>query len=1710
MSQDKEINNAVKEGGAYDIIKKRLSEQSNVLNEKAENLNEKRKKAFGGIKNEIIGKTNIRTDNNCVPVDIVQINNQLLLGYKVNIGLKQNLNIDDVLGLYEIEEIENGYRTNKISFENTFLNNSEFIKDFNELMTYYKGAHLVQIVKDLNFLLVFFRIGNEVRDLKVFKFSIGKTNEIKYLDDKGLEGNSEFRNFDFEWIKTTRDNHILGKHSHISINDKLFVETIGGDLTIKIENNTDDGLGIYRESVDDPNQGLEEADIYYAESNSFILLKIKPYRENAYRYFIFNKITQDVVRIDEVGDSCLFLPEEQGVIFPSGYYLTNGEYKTFDINHQKFNFFNKIISPNGEDYLFVFFEPKHGFYLLYSYNIITKELQNPIPAHGYGIYDNGEMVVFKESENSEASKIHPLRIWQTPFCSEIYFSQKNESSDDVFLTNIGNAELVRAISEIYSIVQYINKKEVSNSLYEGIISQGNKILNEYHWVKNEQAFSIAHNIEEIISTAELIIDEFEKVKTMQDAANKELEKTNKKHDELINKIKLVDPSNVSDHVDLLKEINSHLGQLISIKEKRYINKERIDDLKKNIESQKELVNDKLLNLLKDKKAFDSYFKRIEESKKSVENASKVIEFESVEEKIKIITDDITVISEEVNEIKVKDATITAQILDTVSEVFAKLNQIKAITKNKKKKLLSIEAKAEFASQFKLLSQSVSSALTTAETPDSCDEQMARLMSQVESLESKFANFDEYLEEIFNKREEIQAVFETHKEQLLSAIQKRIANFEKAADITLNSINKKVEKFDKIEDLNSYFASDLMVLKIKSIVEEIIKLGDTVKADDIDSRLKKIKDKSLRALRDNKDIFEDGGKIMKMGKHRFNVNKKDFGLTIVPKNEKLAFHLTSTDFYESIENEEFNNLKDYWNMDVMSESKSVYRGEFLAYSILKKAESQSEDFNLEMLYKAVKENKLIDIVKSFSSTRYKEGYIKGVHDEDAALILNAVLDMYNKAGILKFSQKTRAITLLYTLFEYKKDKIKTNELFKNIKNNEWKNAKFLANNFGDYKEISRFINEKSLIIKETLGLKKDEDANIKKMANYFGQMVFVLGDDQYKIEVTKNALDCAKEFLRMLKNENISLIKDNENLINNYNIVKTWIFAFVKNKNNKNWEHFIDEASAIYLYLINKEIGIDLIPSQISLTATVENIIGQHQNIINGKINVTLDKFLEKCEYHEEVVIPNFEKMNGLKKKIVENEKKGLQLDSFKANPLSSFVRNKLITTSYIPLIGDNFAKQMGTVGENKRTDSNGMLLLISPPGYGKTTLIEYVANKLGLIFMKINCPSLSHKITSLDPNEAPDATSKKELEKINLAFEMGNNVLLYLDDIQHTNPEFLQKFISLCDGTRKIDGVWKNEPKTYDMKGKKFAIIMAGNPYTESGEVFKIPDMLANRADIYNLGEMLSGQKEAFELSYIENALTSNPVLTPLATRSLEDLYKFIDMAKGKEIPLNELEHSYSSAEKNEIVNLLKNVLKIQKLVLRVNKEYIKSASVANKYRVEPAFKLQGSYRNTNKMVEKLFSVMNDEEVYHVILDHYLGEAQTLSSGTEENLLKLKEILNVMTDEEKKRWESIKVDFIRNKETGGEDADGSIKIANQLLKINESMKEKKSWEDSLALIVENMKKEYTEVSSLQVHMEELLTRIKKIEATEVKDEYVILALKKLHEYLTLRTEKQKS
>ena len=99
---------------------------------------------------------------------------------------------------------------------------------------------------------------------------------------------------------------------------------------------------------------------------------------------------------------------------------------------------------------------------------------------------------------------------------------------------------------------------------------------------------------------------------------------------------------------------------------------------------------------------------------------------------------------------------------------------------------------------------------------------------------------------------------------------------------------------------------------------------------------------------------------------------------------------------------------------------------------------------------------------------------------------------------------------------------------------------------------------------------------------------------------------------------------------------------------------------------------------------------------------------------------------------------------------------------------------------------------------------------------------------------------------------------------------------------------------------------MAGNPYTESGEVFKIPDMLANRADIYNLGMCCQVRLRFFTELYRECDDLQYGTRT-VGHWPMEDFYLLAEASQGK--PLDDgFKHPYSAAETKEIIETLKIV----------------------------------------------------------------------------------------------------------------------------------------------------------------------------------------------------------
>jgi hypothetical protein len=1625
---------AVLDGGAYAVLHKRLQEQGLRLRAIADALNAERLQTFGSSAMEVVGRLRVRTENNCVARDIVQVGDVLLFGYNVFLGLQTNARIEDVFSLYKLVEGADGFDVTPVDIKGSFLGGDSFGNDFRELYAYYKHARLLELQVHNGRLLAAFQIGERVEDVRVFRWEIATDGSARYVDNRGERDIALPAQFDFEWTRATREMAVGGRHPHLNILDTVFVETVGGDLTVKIENNTEDGLGIWREPVDDKTQSLDDAQVDFARVGSLVLLRVLPYRESVWRHLVYNTLTRQVQRIDAIGQACVQLPEDHGIVFPGGYALQNGETRLFDQPMAGMRFRRAIRSPNGEDMLYVFYEPEDGRVALCTYNMIQRALQPPLLGHGYAHGDDGRMVVFS-AESDEPTRVHPMQIWRTPFCSDEYAARQPAASG--FMGRIGNAELVRGISDLMSLVREIGADAVSVQRYERLVLNTRRLFDQYYWIGDPACQRAEPLLREIVATSEAVVDEYEKVESIREQSARALREAQSKQRTLLDTLRPDDWRDAQAFVDALNAIGAQRGHLLTIREFRYIDTATIDAMEAALLAEQARIGTATAAFLASDQAFVPFAERLQALDAQAAASTTVAQLDDPLKQMQAMASDLDMLSELMAGLAMDDATQRTRIVESVSEIYARLNQARARAEQRRKQFGSGETVAQFGAQFALFAQSIASALAAARDPQACEDQLSRLLVQLESLESQFGEHEEFLGDIVAKREELLESFEARRQTLLDERQRKGQSLADAAARILEGLGRRTARLATADELNAFFAGDPLILKLRDLVQRLRALDDSVRADDIEARLKSARDQSVRAQRDRSELFEDGGNVIRLGpRHRFSVNTQALDLTVLPREDGLALHLTGTDFFAPLHDERLDTLREYWQATLESESPSLYRGEFLAGAALDAADAGRDGLTVNLLRtQAVNPDDLARTLRDFAAPRYREGYEKGIHDHDAALILRALLPLRDSAGLLVHAPAARAFANLFWAAVHEDAESAACPA-------RWpqraRSARDIVRLFGSdagLRELRGDIAVAMRAFRDTHGVPRDATL-CEPAADY---LVEALTAEHPLFPVSRYAralVDALKTRLdaeRLWDGLQQALAQGG--LAERLALATHWIDALCADAAHAPLRDYAPEAAALLL-------GDDATvrASETDLRATVEGLLGEHPRIVSGAMTLGIDDFNSRLRAHRTVYQPGVQRFAALRQEIVARERERLKLDEFQARPLTSFVRNRLIDSVYLPVIGDNLAKQMGTVGESKRSDLMGLLMLISPPGYGKTTLMEYVAHRLGLVFMKINGPALGHAVRSLDPAQAPDATARQELEKLNLALEMGSNVMLYVDDIQHTHPEFLQKFISLCDGTRRIEGVWQGRTRTYDLRGKKFCVVMAGNPYTESGEVFKIPDMLANRADIYNLGDVLGGMEDAFKLSYLENGLTSNPVLAPLATRDLADLYRLVDKAEGRAFSANALAHAYGKAEIDEIVSVLERLIGLRDIVYAVNQQYIASAAQADGYRTEPPFRLQGSYRNMNKLAEKVSAVMNAAELRQLVDDHYTGEAQLLTTGAEENLLKLAELRGTLDATQTARWAQIKRDFLRVKAMGADDADAGQRVVAQLADLVEGVR----------------------------------------------------------------------
>ena len=97
---------------------------------------------------------------------------------------------------------------------------------------------------------------------------------------------------------------------------------------------------------------------------------------------------------------------------------------------------------------------------------------------------------------------------------------------------------MRGISDLYSICRIVDNQAVSARLYEELRKTALKIFDDYYWISDPEIDNIEGALREVVATADLAIDEFEKVESIRKQSVQILNKAGEEQESLLREVRL--------------------------------------------------------------------------------------------------------------------------------------------------------------------------------------------------------------------------------------------------------------------------------------------------------------------------------------------------------------------------------------------------------------------------------------------------------------------------------------------------------------------------------------------------------------------------------------------------------------------------------------------------------------------------------------------------------------------------------------------------------------------------------------------------------------------------------------------------------------------------------------------------------------------------------------------------------------------------------------------------------------------------------------------------------------------------------------------------------------------------------------------------------------------------------------------------------------------
>jgi len=480
-------------------------------------------------------------------------------------------------------------------------------------------------------------------------------------------------------------------------------------------------------------------------------------------------------------------------------------------------------------------------------------------------------------------------------------------------------------------------------------------------------------------------------------------------------------------------------------------------------------------------------------------------------------------------------------------------------------------------------------------------------------------------------------------------------------------------------MNAWFVADPMVAKVRGLADDLRGIDQAVAADELIRRLDTAREDAGRSLRDRSDIYEEGGKIIRLGSHRFSVDTQPLELTTGVFDNKLHAVLTGTDYREPMDTDLLGDTEDFWTRSLSSESPDLSRAEFLAGSLMLDAlyEVGGEVLN-DFTMAAASENGIEDLVRNEAQERVDEGYERGVHDHDAALLLRALLDRLKGAGLLRYSAQVRADALIF---------------WDHAVDGEGKEAwRARCRSLGRLRQQFQH----SPAIGAAVADLTDEIASFGRAVDAATSAEYLfeeLAEEALEFDTSTAAVDLADAFrLHHAAGDRLAgeIQSLGDDLTAKTELATAWFKAFVRAESPQ-LESLVPEAVAMTVTS-----DLPRMPATAELSIEVSGLLSQHPRIDGGVLRIRIDEMLTEATRHRRDELPAFKRYQQVRSEALVHTRDELRLDEFAPKVMSAFVRNQLIDQVYLPLIGDNLAKQLGSL-DSGRTDQMGLRRHLARP-----------------------------------------------------------------------------------------------------------------------------------------------------------------------------------------------------------------------------------------------------------------------------------------------------------------------------------------------------------------------------------------------------------------------------